>query len=824
MNRTVTKTAHLSFLCVIFLSFCNCNLWAKKRIKNQPSQSKYEKLLSNNGNLITSKGLMNLYLKDGKTYLEIPKTILNKPLLMGSIVEKTSDPQESSVGYQPMTPKEVYFNRVDSIIYLKEKTISPISKDYYIIKALEKNNNDIALNKFSIKAFSPDSASVIDITDFLLNNETNMKPIDSKAYNSMDGWVFRKSLFKKEQSMISDIKAFKNNVSISCNLSYGISSSVLGLFAVAKDKPFTATVKQIFMLLNDTHYTPRLADSRIGTKWVGNIKYSAKKQGSYTEYLASRWNLKEKKHIVFYVDTLLPETWRKSITKSTTQWNKAFKKCGYEDVIQLIDYPKNDKDFDANNINTSTIRYVFTPSQNITDNCWCDPKTGEILSANIYIPHNINSKIQLDYFLQTAAVNKKAQTLMPDSTLIKSGLTSLLLKNIGHCIGLTDNMAASFAYDTDSLRDESFLKKHGLSASVMDNLPFNYLADNKTVNPTLEQTSLGEYDYWAIKYLYGNINSDDYENESNQLDNIIKERNNNKKLLYKAPQNNKAYYDPRGMSNDLGNDPIKAADIAFKNLSYVIKNANQWLDKSDIDYSQRENLYGTLINQIDNYIKCILQQVGGIYINNINVGDLLPSYQPVSKEIQRKSFLWTLNAIENMDWIEEKELANHCGLTAGINDYMQKFFGNLIYIQLNNITLSESKSENPYSQQAAANDLIDFLFKESKAGKIPSTFKMYMQGLLLDFAITKSNVRNPSTNISKSSSSKTININEISAISGMEAIEKIGYPLDDDRTEMWYGLLLKLEKEFKISKIMTKSDILKNKYDYSLFCIKKAMK
>ena len=59
----------------------------------------------------------------------------------------------------------------------------------------------------------------------------------------------------------------------------------------------------------------------------------------------------------------------------------------------------------------SCIRYVISPSEGINDNVWTDPRTGEIISANIYICHNLPMQIQRDRLLQTAAYDKSARTL-----------------------------------------------------------------------------------------------------------------------------------------------------------------------------------------------------------------------------------------------------------------------------------------------------------------------------------------------------------------------------------------------------------------------------
>ena len=119
--------------------------------------------------------------------------------------------------------------------------------------------------------------------------------------------------------------------------------------------------------------------------------------------------------------------------------------------------------------------------------------------------------------------------------------------------------------------------------------------------------------------------------ELSDLRKLVSERNQNPLLLFKRPQSRKAYYDPRGMEMDLGNDAIRAATIAFENLGKVVANANQWLDKEDFNYEKRASLYGEIINQADEYVKHVLQQVGGIYLNDSYQGDSSVSYTHLEK-------------------------------------------------------------------------------------------------------------------------------------------------------------------------------------------------
>ena len=130
-------------------------------------------------------------------------------------------------------------------------------------------------------------------------------------------------------------------------------------------------------------------------------------------------------------------------------------------------------------------------------------------------------------------------------------------------------MAGSIAYPVDSLRSKEFVKQHGLSASVMDKLPMNYLLSDNSYSEgmSLVQSVLGVYDDWVIRYLYQPMKKNTPQEELPGLQSLISERNHNPLLLFKGPQNRKAYYDPRGMERDLGNDAIRSATIACENIA-----------------------------------------------------------------------------------------------------------------------------------------------------------------------------------------------------------------------------------------------------------------
>ena len=71
-------------------------------------------------------------------------------------------------------------------------------------------------------------------------------------------------------------------------------------------------------------------------------------------------------------------------------------------------------------------------------------------------------------------------------------------------------MGASYHYPVDSLRSAEFTRQHGLTASVMDNIMCNYIAQPEDVEKgaVLVQPGIGPYDYFPIRYLYAPVVAD----------------------------------------------------------------------------------------------------------------------------------------------------------------------------------------------------------------------------------------------------------------------------------------------------------------------------
>ena len=146
---------------------------------------------------------------------------------------------------------------------------------------------------------------------------------------------------------------------------------------------------------------------------------------------------------------------------------------------------------------------------------------------------------------------------------------------VGHSLGLRHNMMGSAAFPTDSLRSESFTSKmNSTASSIMDYARFNYIAQPGDLEKGVKLTppNLGEYDIYPIDCGYRLIpGADTPEKEKTVLDAWIEKKKSDPMYEFGAQQVF-GTVDPTDQSEDLGDDHLKAGDLAIRNLKVIMKN------------------------------------------------------------------------------------------------------------------------------------------------------------------------------------------------------------------------------------------------------------
>ena len=742
----------------------------------------------------TKSGMVNLYTtRDSKIYVGLPLCMTGKCMMMGTMVERCSDPMESSAGYQPSAPVAVRFEMADSSVFLCRDNETWLEGN----GKLAGSHIPSVLESFRIEGYANDSSEVIfDATSFFTRSDKSTDPVDPNAYNGAGGLVKRTSSYQSENTYISGCDVFDDNFSISVCHTYRLKAAFLGVFSSDESVCLTTEIRRTFVLLPQDKMPLKKSDDRIGTYSVRLDAFGDSQRGSRQDYFAVKWRMetdstgRTSSPVCFYIDNAFPESWVPYIKSAVKEWNEVFRKAGFENALTCRMYPEDSVWFSPANIKYSCIRYNFSMSDKITDSRLTDPRTGEILSAGIYVNSGICESIRRDLLLQTAASKPDSRKAVIPEALFGSILKTKIMRSIGHCLGLADNMAGSFAYSPDSLKHAVFTDTHGLSASVMDDLPLNFIGYSGDVEgnrlPAITQDKPGPYDCMAIEWLYGTTGKDLWKNRPDP------------EFEYGKKQSAKSFYDPRAMALDLGNDFVKAAEYGMEGLANAVAGMNTWLDAYDCDYSIRNRIQESIILQAYEYIKQVFVNLGGIYLYPKYDGETICAYRSVPAETQRECLLWAMERIEDLSFLDNACLDADRELGGITSDFCQKYFSRFIFMQIDAMWLSEVKSEEtaPYTQTDAMEDVNRFIWKEAVKGKPISDLRKYQQITAVDYLLSQAGLQG-------------------------KIVEDVHKP---DRTSIWYNMLGDISKI--LGKAERKSRVQEDKdhYAYLSYIIRKAYK
>lgn len=702
------------------------------------AESKYERLFKDKRVETVRGGLITLHKTDGKVYFEFPRKHLGERMLLGATISSVTDPSYLAVGTKNATPLHLQFELQDSMIVAKSPNAIVYKtelKEQGLEEALKLNYRDPVSMGFKIEAYSPDSTAIVFDATSLVGRPNNMLPV----FPERSGHFTIKSTPRSELSFVKEMKSFPDNVSIKTELSYNYSTILMGMVPVTSDMPTTLDVTFSLMLLPKDKMKPRLADSRVGIFSSNKILFATDQDYSRTVHLAHRWRLEPrdavayaagkksepKRPIVYYLDPTFPESWKEPIRRGVLMWNKAFERIGYLNAIQIRNYPTNDAEFDPDNLRYSCIRYVPNAEENANGPSWVDPSSGEIINASIIIYNNIERLLYKWRFVQTAAVDASVRADRLPKDKLAEALSYAVAHEVGHTLGFKHNMAASSAYDTESLRSSEFTRKQGVSASIMDYARFNYVAQPSDKGVNLYQSVLGPYDYYLVEWNYKYYGAKSVEEESKALEALVDAKAGHPWYRYGAEQTR--VYDPTVLSDDLGNDAISSSNYGIKNLNYIQANLPRWI-KQDPDSRKKHSLSLAIARQYHAYLKNVMHLVGGVVYNDSKESSNIPRYKAISKERQREAFLWAMQTVRNFADFAPREQERQGFISVSFYDQLLEFIAMDVYALYARVALAEHLvGERTYTQREFFDDLYQEVFRSTLAGKPLNRMEMILE-------------------------------------------------------------------------------------------------
>jgi hypothetical protein len=666
---------------------------------------------------VTDTGGITVHHVDERWFFEVPDSLRGRDFLL---VSRIAGVPPNFGGFTSagtsVEEQVVRWERHNTSLLLRGVSFNAVADESLpIALSVASNNVGPIIGAFPIQAFGKDSASyVLDVTEFFAGDTpgiSGLSPAQRRTYQ------IRR--LDPARSYVSTIRAFPFNLEVRHTQTYDAGEPP----SEPRSGTLSLEMRQSLVLLPREPMRPRHADQRVGFFTVSRVNYGLDEYKAATQRFIRRWRLEPKdpaayargelvepvKPIVYYIDPATPAQWRKYVRQGIEDWQKPFEAAGFRNAILAADPPSRaeDPEWDPEDIRYSVVRWAASLVRNAVGPSTSDPRTGEIIESDITWYHNHLRSYRNRLVLETGAANPAARTLELDEAFLGETLRKVITHEVGHAIGLQHNMFASSLYPVDSLRNAAFVKRFGISATIMDYARQNYVAQpGDGLEPNDFIRKLGPFDDFIIKWGYRMLpGTATPEDERPTLNRWLMEPAGPWRYRY-VPQF-LSDIDPRAQTEDVGSgDPVSASRYGVANLRRVMTNLVAWTTKSGEDYEDLQELYGEALSMWGIYMGHVVTVVGGVHVDYKTADEDGAVYTPVPRAQQRGALRFlSEQVLRTPAWLAPDDILAKLGPPSGATSLLgrQTSLMNELLDARRLLRLAEPAS--PYSAEEYLRDL-----------------------------------------------------------------------------------------------------------------------